>query len=35
MVRGFQYVPYNDLEALEKMVKDMNSTPVIDAIQGR
>jgi acetylornithine aminotransferase len=35
MVRGFQYVPYNDMHALEQMVREMNKTPVEDANQGR
>ena len=35
MVQGFQHVPYNDLDALEKMVNDMNVTPFKDKIRGR
>jgi len=35
MVRGFQYVPYNDEQALEKMVQRMNRTPLHLKLQGR
>jgi len=35
MVRGFQYVTYNNKEELEAMVKEMNTTPEEDAANGR
>ena len=35
MVQGFKAVPYNDLDALVKMVNDMNETPEEDAKNGR
>merc|ERR1719317_1193447 len=31
MVRGFRYTPYNDLEALEQLVEEINVTPAEDA----
>ena len=35
MVQGFEYVEYNDKEDLERMVKEMNQTPMEDAKEGR
>lgn len=35
MVQGFKYVPYNNKEALKKLVKEMNETPEEDAANGR
>lgn len=35
MVQGFEYVEYNDKEDLERMVKEMNQTPIEDAKEGR
>mmetsp|Transcript_28184 Transcript_28184/g.51523 ORF Transcript_28184/g.51523 Transcript_28184/m.51523 type:complete len:487 (+) Transcript_28184:123-1583(+) len=35
MVRGFKYTPYNDLDALEKLVEEINVTPEEDAKAGR
>ena len=35
MVRGFKYTPYNDCDALEKLVKEINETPEEDAKAGR
>ena len=35
MVRGFRYTPYNDLEALRKLVDEVNATPEEDAEVGR
>jgi len=35
MVRGFQYTPYNNLEALKKLVDEINITPEEDAKVGR
>lgn len=35
MVRGFSYTPYNDLEALKKLVEEINVTPEEDAKAGR
>jgi len=35
MVRGFKYTPYNNVEALEKLVKEINVTPEEDAKDGR
>ena len=27
MVRGFEHVPYNDMDALKNMVEEINITP--------
>jgi acetylornithine/N-succinyldiaminopimelate aminotransferase len=35
MVRGFRYTPYNDVEALKKLVEEINVTPEADAKEGR
>ena len=35
MVRGFQYTPFNDCEALKKLVDEINITPEEDAGAGR
>ena len=35
MVRGFQYTPYNNLNALKKLVDEINITPEEDAKVGR
>eukprot|EP00978_Attheya_sp_CCMP212_P007056 scaffold16449_cov51-Attheya_sp.AAC.1 len=35
MVQGFEYVPYNNVEDLEKMVNEMNKTPFLDKLKGR
>lgn len=35
MVRGFRYTPYNDIEALKKLVEEINTTPEEDAKEGR
>ncbi len=35
MVRGFEYVEYNNKEDLIKMVEEMNTTPEEDAKEGR
>lgn len=35
MVRGFQYVEYNNKEDLIAMVEEMNTTPEADAAEGR
>lgn len=35
MVRGFRYTPYNDPDALEKLVEEINVTPAEDAAAGR
>lgn len=35
MVRGFRYTPYNDEEALKKLVEEINTTPEEDAKAGR
>jgi acetylornithine aminotransferase len=35
MVRGFRYTPYNDEEALKKLVDEINTTPEEDAKAGR
>jgi len=35
MVRGFEYTPYNDLDALKKLVAEINITPEEDAKDGR
>lgn len=35
MVRGFQYVEYNNMEELQAMVDEMNVTPEEDAKAGR
>ena len=35
MVRGFRYTPYNDVEALRNLVKEINATPEEDAKNGR
>ena len=35
MVRGFRYTPYNDVEALRNLVKEINVTPEEDAKNGR
>eukprot|EP00550_Attheya_septentrionalis_P011974 CAMPEP_0198304014 /NCGR_PEP_ID=MMETSP1449-20131203/57182_1 /TAXON_ID=420275 /ORGANISM="Attheya septentrionalis, Strain CCMP2084" /LENGTH=482 /DNA_ID=CAMNT_0044006525 /DNA_START=933 /DNA_END=2381 /DNA_ORIENTATION=- len=35
MVQGFEYVPYNNVEDLEKMVNEMNQTPFLDKLKGR
>jgi len=35
MVRGFKYTPYNDLDALKKLVDEINITPEEDAKEGR
>lgn len=35
MVRGFKYTPYNDLDALKKLVDEINVTPEEDAKAGR
>lgn len=35
MVRGFRYTPYNDLDALKKLVDEVNTTPEEDAKAGR
>lgn len=35
MVRGFSYTPYNDCEALQKLVDEINTTPEEDAKAGR
>ncbi|KAL7510248.1 hypothetical protein ACHAXN_007098 [Cyclotella atomus] len=35
MVRGFRYTPYNDIDALKKLVDEINTTPEEDAKAGR
>ena len=35
MVRGFRYTPYNDIDALKKLVDEINQTPEEDAKDGR
>jgi acetylornithine/N-succinyldiaminopimelate aminotransferase len=35
MVRGFRYTPYNDIDALKKLVDEINQTPEEDAKAGR
>ena len=35
MVRGFEYVEYNNKEELIAMVEEMNKTPEADAADGR
>mmetsp|Transcript_1528 Transcript_1528/g.2858 ORF Transcript_1528/g.2858 Transcript_1528/m.2858 type:complete len:480 (-) Transcript_1528:131-1570(-) len=35
MVRGFRYSPYNDEDALKKLVEEINTTPEEDAKAGR
>lgn len=35
MVQGFEYVPYNDIEALDAMVNEMNKTPLHLKAKGR
>ena len=35
MIRGFQYVEYNNADELKAMVEEMNTTPEEDAAEGR
>ncbi|KAL7538884.1 hypothetical protein ACHAWF_006237 [Thalassiosira exigua] len=35
MVRGFRYTPYNDSDALQKLVEEVQTTPAEDAASGR
>eukprot|EP00588_Corethron_pennatum_P025998 CAMPEP_0194317626 /NCGR_PEP_ID=MMETSP0171-20130528/14361_1 /TAXON_ID=218684 /ORGANISM="Corethron pennatum, Strain L29A3" /LENGTH=410 /DNA_ID=CAMNT_0039074301 /DNA_START=51 /DNA_END=1280 /DNA_ORIENTATION=- len=35
MVEGFEYVPYNDVQALEDLVKKIEKTPLRHRLQGR
>ena len=35
MVEGFEYVPYNDVEALKAKVKEINGGSLWDRIRGK